>query len=97
MARRWQTITKLAKCLGDELPEPDAKKIENLVKNKKRLAKIRKRLSDISLVHGYAAARTSPAARTRRKNRAENSSRVAFVAAKSRMRPACCSAASMWT
>jgi hypothetical protein len=52
VARRWQTITKLAKCLGDELPEPDARKIENLVKNKKRLAKIRKRLSDISWFMG---------------------------------------------
>ena len=52
MARRWLTITKLAKCMSDEMPEPDEKKIDELVGNKKRIAEMRRRLSSISWFMG---------------------------------------------
>jgi len=48
VARRWLTITKLAKCMSDELPVPDEKKVQELAKDKKRIKKLRKQLSSIS-------------------------------------------------
>jgi hypothetical protein len=48
VARRWLTLTKLAKCMTDALPLPDEKKYEQLLNDKKRIRKIRRRLSSIS-------------------------------------------------
>ena len=50
--RRWLTITKLAKCMTDDLPTPDDKKLEKLLKNKKMIKKIRRRLSSVSWFMG---------------------------------------------
>lgn len=52
VARRWLTITKLAKCTTDDMPVPDEKKIDEVVGNKKRIAELRKRLSSISWFRG---------------------------------------------
>ena len=52
VARRWLTITKLAKSMSDEMPEPDEKKIDKLVGDKKRIAELRRRLSSISWFMG---------------------------------------------
>ena len=52
VARRWLTITKLAKCMSDEMPEPDEKRIDKLVGNKKQIEKMRRRLSKISWFMG---------------------------------------------
>ncbi len=52
VARRWLTITKLAKCMSDAMPEPDEKRIDKLVGNKKQIEKMRRRLSDISWFMG---------------------------------------------
>ena len=52
VARRWLTITKLAKCMTDDMPVPDEKKIDEVVGNKKRIAELRKRLSSISWFMG---------------------------------------------
>jgi len=48
VARRWLTITKLAKCMTDELPVPDEARVQALAKDKKRIKKLRKQLSSIS-------------------------------------------------
>ncbi len=48
VARRWLTITKLAKCMSDAMPTPDRKRVEQLAKNKKEIARLRKRLSCVS-------------------------------------------------
>ncbi len=52
VAHRWLTITKLAKCMSDEMPEPDEKRIDKLVGNKKQIEKMRRRLSKISWFMG---------------------------------------------
>ena len=52
VARRWLTITKLAKSMSDDMPEPDEKKIDKLVGNKTRIAELRRRLSSISWFMG---------------------------------------------
>ncbi|MFO7908060.1 MAG: hypothetical protein R6U98_35795, partial [Pirellulaceae bacterium] len=43
VARRWLTITKLAKCMSDDMPEPDEQRVQELAKDKKRIQKLRKR------------------------------------------------------
>ena len=48
VVRRWLTLTKLAKCMTDDLPQPDAQKYELLLSDKKQIRKIRRRLSSIS-------------------------------------------------
>ena len=55
VARRWLTITKLAKCKSDAMPVPDPKRVEELVKDKKRIKKLRRRLTDISWFMGILA------------------------------------------
>mgnify|MGYP001818314127 CR=1 FL=1 len=52
VARRWLTITKLAKCLSDDLPEPDEQKVRELARDKKRIGKLRRRLSNVSWFMG---------------------------------------------
>ena len=52
VVRRWLTITKLAKCFTHELPEIDEERVKKLAKDKKKVAKFRKRLSDISWFMG---------------------------------------------
>lgn len=52
VARRWLTITKLAKCMSDAMPEPDPKRVEQLAKDKKKIEKLRKRLCDVSCFMG---------------------------------------------
>ena len=52
VVRRWLTITRLAKCMSDDLPEPDPKLVEELAKDKKGVEKMRRRLSDISWFMG---------------------------------------------
>lgn len=59
VAKRWLTITKLTKCPTDDLPKPDKKEVEKLVKNKKKLAKMRKRLSNVSWFMGTLLENTS--------------------------------------
>lgn len=52
VARRWLTATKLAKCLSDEMPLPEEKRIDKAVGNKKQIAQWRRRLSNISWFMG---------------------------------------------
>lgn len=52
VARRWLTITKLAKCMTDDLPTPDEKKVADLVDDKKRIKKLRGRLTSVSWFMG---------------------------------------------
>jgi hypothetical protein len=52
VARRWLTITKLAKCLSDDLPKPDPRRAEQLAKDTKKIDKLRLRLCSVSMVHG---------------------------------------------
>ena len=52
VARRWLTITKLAKCLSDDLPQPDPHRVEQLAKDKKTIDKLRRRLSNVSWYMG---------------------------------------------
>ena len=52
VVRRWLTITKLSKCFTDELPEIDEKRVKELAKDKKKVAKLRKRLSKVSWFMG---------------------------------------------
>ena len=52
VARRWLTITKLAKCLSDDLPQPDPQRVEQLAKDKKKIQKLRRRLSNVSWFMG---------------------------------------------
>jgi hypothetical protein len=53
VARRWLTATKLAKCMSDAMPEPDEKRIDKAVRNKKPIARWRRRLSNISWYMGF--------------------------------------------
>ncbi|MFW6171109.1 MAG: hypothetical protein ACODAD_11510 [Planctomycetota bacterium] len=48
VARQWLTITKLAKCMSDDMPEPDEQRIQELAKDKKRIKQRRKQLGSIS-------------------------------------------------
>jgi hypothetical protein len=50
--RRWLTITKLAKCMSDAMPQPDPKRFEELLKDKKYIKRVRKRLSSVSWFMG---------------------------------------------
>ena len=52
VVRRWLTITRLAKCMTDDLPEPDPKRVKALAGDKKKVEKMRKRLCDISWFMG---------------------------------------------
>jgi hypothetical protein len=52
VARRWLTATRLAKCPTDALPQVNEKAIEKLVKDKKKFAKLRRRLSSVSWFMG---------------------------------------------
>jgi hypothetical protein len=52
VARRWLTITALAKAMGDGVPEPDPERVKELAKDKKRIDKLRRRLSNISWFMG---------------------------------------------
>ena len=52
VARRWLTATKLAKCLSDDLPSPDPQRVEQLAKDKHKIAKLRRRLSNVSWLMG---------------------------------------------
>jgi hypothetical protein len=52
VARRWLTITKLAKCLSDDLPKPDPRRVEQLAKDKKKIDKLRLRLCSVSWFMG---------------------------------------------
>jgi REP element-mobilizing transposase RayT len=51
-ARRWLTITRLAKCMDDSVPLPNEKRVELLSKDKKKMARIRRRLSSVSWYMG---------------------------------------------
>ncbi|MFO7902458.1 MAG: hypothetical protein R6U98_07350, partial [Pirellulaceae bacterium] len=48
VARRWLTIRKLAKCMTDELPVPDERRVQALAKDKKRIKTPRKQPGSIS-------------------------------------------------
>jgi hypothetical protein len=52
VARRWLTSTKLAKCRSDDLPQPDPQRVEQLAKDKKKIDKLRRRLSSVSWFMG---------------------------------------------
>ncbi len=52
VARRYLTIMRIAKCMSDDLPLPDEKRIEQAVRNKKRIQQMRRRLSNISWFMG---------------------------------------------
>jgi hypothetical protein len=52
VVRRWLTITKLAKCFTDDLPKPDAQRVEQLARDKRLVAKLRRRLSSVSWFMG---------------------------------------------
>jgi hypothetical protein len=69
VARRWLTITRLAKCMSDGMPKVDEKEVEKLAKNKKRIAKLRRRLTSISWFMGILLENIA-----RRANREDKSS-----------------------
>jgi len=48
VARRWLTITRLAKCMFDGLPQVKEERIEQLARDKKKIQKLRNCLSSIS-------------------------------------------------
>ena len=52
VARRWLTLTRLAKAADSGVPEPDERKVVALGKDKKRIEKLRKRLSSVSWLMG---------------------------------------------
>ena len=52
VARRWLTITKLAKCRSDDLPQPDPQRVEKLAQDQKKIQKLRRRLSSVSWYMG---------------------------------------------
>ncbi len=52
VVRRWLTVTRLAKCLTDDMPVPNEKRIEELARDAKLVAKLRRRLSSISWFMG---------------------------------------------
>ena len=52
VVRRWLTVTKLAKCFADSLPTPDPKRVAQLVRDKKLVAKLRRRLRSVSWFMG---------------------------------------------
>jgi hypothetical protein len=52
VVRRWLTATKLAKCCSDALPRPNPERVEKLARNKKLVAKLRRRLSNVSWFMG---------------------------------------------
>jgi hypothetical protein len=52
VVRRWLTVTRLAKCFTDDVPAPDPQRVEQLARNKKLVAKLRRRLSSISWFMG---------------------------------------------
>lgn len=52
VVRRWLTATRMAKCLTDDVPPPDPKRIEKMVQDKKLVAKLRRRLSNVSWFMG---------------------------------------------
>ncbi len=53
VVRRWLTATKMAKCLTDEVPPPDPKRIEKMARDRKLVAKLRRRLSSVSWFMGF--------------------------------------------
>ncbi len=52
VARRYLTAMKIAKCMSDELPQVSDKRIEQVVRDKKRIKQLRRRLSNISWFMG---------------------------------------------
>jgi len=52
VVRRWLTITKMAKCLSDDLPVPDPQRVEKLAQDSKLVQKLRRKLSSISWFMG---------------------------------------------
>ena len=48
VVRRWLTITKIDKCLSDDLPVPDPKRVEDRSQDRKLVQKLRRKLSSIS-------------------------------------------------
>lgn len=52
VARRWLIIARLAKCLVDQVTPPSQDEIDELAKDKRRIIKLRKRLSSISWFMG---------------------------------------------
>jgi hypothetical protein len=52
VVRRWLTITRLAKYFRDDVPAPDPQKVAELARDKKLVAKLRRRLSSISWFMG---------------------------------------------
>ena len=53
VARRWLTATKLAKSHNDALPEPDQKKLEKLLKDKKQIEIVRRLLTSVSWLMAF--------------------------------------------
>ena len=52
VARRWLTVTHLAKRLTGGLPEIDPRRITALAKDKKKITRLRRRLSNVSWLFG---------------------------------------------
>jgi hypothetical protein len=50
---RWLAAARMAKCLTDDVPPPDPKRIEKMMKDKKLVAKLRRRLSSVSWFMGF--------------------------------------------
>jgi hypothetical protein len=53
VVRRWLTAAKMAKCLTDDVPPPDLKRIEKMAADPKLVAKLRRRLSSVSWFMGF--------------------------------------------
>jgi hypothetical protein len=53
VALRWLTATRLAKSFAQGLPQVDAQLIDDLVKDKKRIERLRRRLANVSWFMGF--------------------------------------------
>ena len=67
VARRYLTAMKIAKCMSDELPQVSDKRIEQVVRDKKRIKQLRRRLSNISWFMGILCENIARRANQRRR------------------------------
>ena len=61
VVRRWLTITKMAKCLSDDLPVPDPKRVEKMAEGQRVGAEAAAQAEQHFLVHGHPLREHCPA------------------------------------
>ena len=96
VARRYLTAMKIAKCMSDELPQVSDKRIEQVVRDKKRIKQLRRRLSNISWFMGILCENIARRANQETTALAGSSS-LASSAGNVSVSPACWSVRCIWT